>query len=167
VITINDIVPYLEQDGFTFDLNEEKQYLSSGFRSPQGSYRLVIQLASEGTRALFLVREFDYLRDERRPEALQTLLQLNYELIWGGFAVDFRDGEVVFQVGVSTEGIGLPYELYSSMMSLVNYIMSTYRDVLKMVVFGKMDPTAAIEACQQPGNVMPAPPPNGTSPQQP
>jgi hypothetical protein len=167
VVTIQEVAPHLERDGFHYDLHEEKQYLSSSFRSPQGNYRLVVQLASEGTRVLFLVREFDYLREERRLAALETLLQINYELIWGGFAVDFRDGEVVFQVGVSTEGIGFPYELYSSMMGLVNYITSTYRDVLKMVVFGKMDPTAAIEACQQPGNVMPTPPSNGTSPQQP
>jgi hypothetical protein len=116
---------------------------------------------------LFLVREFDYLREERRLAALETLLQINYELIWGGFAVDFRDGEVVFQVGVSTEGVGFPYELYSDMMGLVNYVMSTYRDVLKMVVFGKMDPMAAIAACQQPENGLPTPPANGTSAQQP
>ena len=167
MITIHDVAPHLERDGFHFELHEEKQYLSSGFRSAQGNYRLVVQLSSEGSRVLFLVREFDYLREERRLASLETLLQINYELIWGSFAVDLRDGEVVFQVGVSTEGIGFPYELYSDMMGLVNYITSTYRDVLKMVVFGKMEPTAAIAACQQPGNVTLFPPPNGTSAQQP
>ncbi|MGH2347257.1 MAG: YbjN domain-containing protein [Chloroflexota bacterium] len=162
MITIHEVATHLDKDGYHYDLHEDQQYLNSTFRGPQGNFRLVIRVASEGARVLFLVPEFDYVRDERRLAALETLMQLNYELIWGGFAVDLRDGEVIFQVGASTEGVGFPYELYADMMGLIHYISSTYRDVLKMVIFGKMEPVAAIAACEEAADSNPSPPPNGT-----
>ena len=162
MITIQDIALYLDKDDYHYELHEDKGYLSSAFRGPQGNFRLVIQVASEGARVLFLVREFDYVREERRLAALEALMQLNYELTWGGFAVDLRDGEVIFQVGTSTDGVGFPYELYVDMMGLIQYITSTYRDVLKMVIFGKMEPAAAIAACEAADDVNLTPPPNGT-----
>lgn len=163
MITIQELATYFERDGFHYDLQEDKHFLSSGFRGPKGNYRLIVQVASAGSRVMFLVREFDYVRTERRLAAMEALLQLNYELTWGGFAVDLQDGEVVFQVGVSTEDTDLSYELYTDIMGLINYVTLTYRDVLKMVVFGNLDPAAAIAACQAPQDITPIPPQNGTS----
>ena len=163
MITIQDVAGYFDRDEYHYDLHEDKHYLSCGFRGPKGSYRLIVQVAGGGSRVMFLVREFDYVRAERRLAALEALLQLNYELTWGGFALDLDDGEVVFQVGVSTDGVDFPYELYSDIMGLISYVTLTYRDLLKMVIFGHQEPAAAIAACQEALDVAPSPPPNGAS----
>lgn len=64
--------------------------------------------------------------DVRRGEVAKMLCHINYALVFGRFAMDARDGEIVFDAGLMTDIVGLPKETFSRALRMIASAVETH-----------------------------------------
>lgn len=130
------ITRFLESDNWKYVLDEKREVIKSGMGIEGKMKRVDI---------LFDLRDDKYLLyftcplsvdEAERPQMRELMNRINYDLMFGGFEMDERDGEVRFRYSVDCDGV-LPtqaivkHSLYRSALT-----MNKYGDAIIKVLMG-------------------------------
>ena len=87
---------------------------------------------------------------KRRPAVAEYLTRANYNLRLGNFEMDYSDGQVCFKTSMVMEGLHPTGELVKRLAFTNFRMMDQYLPGLMSVVYGKVQPKAAIAEAERP-----------------
>ena len=138
------VIAALDDRGWTYTTNEELGLLTFGVSGEHAGYNCAL-FADDETRLVTMIAQ-SALRiplEERGP-ACEMLMRVNHGLMFGGFDIDFADGEVRYKVSVDVEGGTLGVPAVHSMITVALDMYELWYAPLMKVVYGGVSPEHAV-----------------------
>lgn len=143
---IDAVRDYLDEEGFRYEYNAEKNFLKLGFN---------VKCKLKSVRVFWEFREHSYLVYSVAPinadkdnlgEIMKYLTMANFGLVAGNFELDCRDGEVRYKSFVDAEGLEkLSHEVIDRSLDVCLAMMQRYGDGIAALVMGFSDADTEIK----------------------
>ena len=138
------LVDALNAREWTYTVNEELSLLTFGVGGEHSAYNCAL-FADDETRLVTMIAQSPMrVPHEERLSACELLMRANHGLMFGGFDLDFNDGEVRFKVAVDVEGGTLGVEAVHSMITVALDMYELWYPPLMKVVYGGISPEDAV-----------------------
>ena len=142
------ITRHLDAKGYhyNFDADREMIRMSFSIDSKLSSTDVLIDLRDD---KYIVYSKIDMRADEAsRPEMAKLLTYINYGLVYGGFEMDFSDGEIRFRNPVNCDNFLPSDEIIRRSISVPVAMMERYGDALLGVMMGFIDAKTACERAE-------------------
>lgn len=151
MITFAQLVEYCRRDGWPVQAEEDKHRIRTRFGGRNGSYTVTMSVDEE-RQAVLLLAPY-YLRadpadvaDEVRLRLLELLLYINYEILYGNFEYDIRDGEVRYRLSFPCEGTEFAFTTFVRCTKAMMWACDYYYPACQRVLWGGMNARQAIDS---------------------
>lgn len=126
-ITRDQIKRYCDELEFmTREAADDATLLWIGLRTRIAVFETAVWVGTEREAVFFRVPGLVLVSEVRRGEVAKMLCHINYTLVFGRFAMDARDGELVFDAGLMTDVVGLPKEIFSRALRMIASAVETH-----------------------------------------
>lgn len=140
------ITRHLDAKGYRYEFDADKELIRMGFSidCKLSSCDVLIDLRDD---KYIVYSKIDMNADEQsRPEMAKLLAYINYGIIYGGFEMDFSDGEIRYRNPVNCNDFLPSDEIIRRSISTPIAMMEKYGNALLGVMMGFID---AKTACEQ------------------
>lgn len=142
------IVRFLEDDDWKFKLDEDREVIKSGLTMDNKMKKVDILFDLRDDKFL-LFMTFPLGTDEdERPEMCVLLNRINYNLMFGNFEMDSRDGEVRFRMSVDCDNCLPSQEVIRHAVYRSAATCSKYGNAIVQVMMGFASADEAYAAAQ-------------------
>jgi hypothetical protein len=141
---LDTLMAYLERDGWDYHKVEGYDAIEMGVAGDNGNYRVVAIVDRQRSIVRFLTFVEGKVPQTRYVQVMEYLTRANYGLLLGNFELDLSDGEVRFKYAIDTEGSGVSYEQFQSLLYVSVATMDRYFPGLQRVARATADAAAAI-----------------------
>ncbi len=135
---LDRVEKYFTENEWKYHKEESKGILLMGFSGHQGTWQSVAHVKEESEQLLFLSLFPTKVPGEMRPQAAEYITRVNYNLVIGGFDLDWADGEIRYRTSIDLSD---QIEIGSLVHQLVGYNLSTmdryYRPLMSLLFGGK------------------------------
>jgi len=144
----NRIIEFLEKDDWKYRLDEEKEVIRSG---------LTLEGKMKRCDILFDLRDDKYLLYFTYPicadkaefaEVVRLINLINYDIMFGNFEMDERDGEVRFRYAVDCDACLPSLAVVEHSMYRTAFTVNKYADAFVHVMMGFATAENAFKAAQ-------------------
>lgn len=137
------VIEFLEQEGFVYD-EMNPDVLHMGFQGKSCSWQVFIQVRPIQYQVVIYSVSPINAPVHQIERVMEFITRANYGMIMGNFELDYSDGEIRYKTSIDVENDELSVELLRNMFSANVLIMDRYMQGVLSVIYGKMDPKAAI-----------------------
>jgi len=124
-------------------LGEDESYLSAGVNCENGTWKLVAQASEEQRHIYFWSKLPMFAPEDRRAAVAEFFTRANYGNRIGFFEMDFKDGEMRFNVSMGVaDGILTDAQIEHAVDKVLNG-MDRYFPALMSVIYGGKEPSDA------------------------
>lgn len=143
------VTQFFEEEEWKFSPDEEKGIIKSGMmlRNKLKSCNLLVIVSEDELQS---VATIDISADQAvLADVAEFITRANYGLKYGKFEMDYRDGEIRYQMALDCGGDYLPdKEKLERLITVPIVMFSRYGDALLSVLFGFSTPEEAIEVVE-------------------
>lgn len=141
---------FLEANDWAYTPNAEKSYFSMGFRIKEASVRVVLDVdeTESWQRVLVFVCLPVFIPEPRRAAVAESILRINYGMIFGNLDMDCTDGEVRVRTVVEASGVLSDAMIERGFWSNLD-TAGKYFAPLMAVAFGNAAPATAPDLVMQ------------------
>lgn len=142
----NEIVRFLEDDhwNYTFDDDKELIRCGVGLQNKLQKCRLLIDLRDDRYSVFGTINL--NVEESARDEMAKLLTYINYDLMFGFFEMDYRDGEIRFRMPVNCTDILPSREVIKHSIYVPALMLEKYGDALLKVMMGFASAKEAFDA---------------------
>lgn len=144
--TLDAILRFLTEEDLPYELVEGEQAFTLGINARNGSWMCSGYVTDDGSQFVFRSHLPVEVAEERREAVAHLLSMVNYRLAAGAFAMDPRDGEVVFRTAAVSRDEPLPHSVISPVVGLNLVMADHFLPAIAAVAFDEADPGAALDA---------------------
>lgn len=144
--TFDAILRFLTEEELPYELVENEQAFTLGINARHGSWLCSGYVTDDETQFVFRSHLPVEVADDLRETVAHLLSMINYRLAAGAFAMDPRDGEVVFRTAAVSRDEPLPAAVISPVVGLNLVMADHFLPAIVAVAFDGADPSAALDA---------------------
>ncbi len=138
------VLDALNDREWTYTVNEELSLVTFGVGGEHTAYNCALFTDDETRLVTMIAQSPMRIPHEERVSACELLMRANHGLMFGGFDLDFSDGEVRYKVAVDVEGGTLGVEAVHSMITVALDMFELWYPALMKVVYGGVSPEDAV-----------------------
>lgn len=136
---------FLKEDDWPYNLIEERDIYKTGFEGKNGQFTCYAQERVEQEQFVFYSIYPVRAPTVMLPAVAEFITRANYGMIIGNFELDYADGEIRYKTSVDLEGIRAIKTLVHHIIYANVLTMDKYFPGLMRVLYGGIQPAAAIE----------------------
>ena len=138
------VITALDDRDWTYTLNEELSLVTFGVSGDHAAYHCALFVDDETRLVTMIAQSALRIPHEERVPACELLMRANHGLMFGGFDIDFSDGEVRYKVSIDVEGGALGVPAVHSMITVALDMYELWYPPLMKVVYGGVTPEDAV-----------------------
>jgi hypothetical protein len=146
---INIIKDFFKSQGWQFTQVEGKNVLLFGIGGKNGNFQCIADLIEEDNRLIFFSVCGANTPSNKRPEMLELLNNLNYELFFGNFEIDLEDGGIRFRTSISFNHVELNIEFIEELIMSNIITMDKSLPSIMALMFSEISVEKAFELSNQ------------------
>jgi len=139
---------FLDEDDWRYRVLEDNAIIKFGVHGESADFVCFVDVRAERICLLYVIAP-NRVPQHRRQAVAEFLARANYGLIIGCFELDMEDGELRYRCGVDVEDGELTATMAKNMTYTAISTMDRYYQGLMAVVYGDIDPKAAIAKCEK------------------
>lgn len=144
--TFETILRFLTEEELPFELVDNELAFTLGINGRHGGWMCSGYVTDDETQFAFRSHLPVDVAEERREAVALLLSMINYRLAAGAFAMDPRDGEVVFRTAAVSRDEPLPTAMIPPVIGLNLVMADHFLPAIAAVAFDEADPGAALDA---------------------
>jgi hypothetical protein len=144
--TFDAILRFLTEEELPYEIVEGEHAFTLGISARHGGWMCSGYVTDDETQFVFRSHLPVDVEEDRREAVAYLLSMINHRLAAGAFAIDPRDGEVVFRTGAVSRDEPLPHSMISPVVGLNLVMTDHFLPAIAAVAFDEADPVAALDA---------------------
>lgn len=138
------VIDFLEQEGYVYnEINPNVIHL--GFQGKSCSWQVYLQVRPVQYQLVIYSVSPINAPVAQIERVMEFITRANYGMIMGNFELDYSDGEIRYKTSLDVENDELSVELIRNIFAANVLIMDRYMQGVLSVIYGKLDPKAAIQ----------------------
>lgn len=142
---LDAIERFLREDDWPYSLVSGRTMFKTGFEGKNGQFTCYAQEREDQQQFVFYSIFPVRAPEGRLHEMAEFVTRANYGMIIGNFEMDYSDGEIRYKTSVDIEDIELPEPLVRHLIYANVLTMDKYFTGLMRVLYGGIEPAAAVE----------------------
>jgi hypothetical protein len=141
---LDKIIQCLQQDEWIYSVDRNRPLVYTTATGTNGSFRIVLDLKEEDH--ILIVYVFSPVRvpTNKRLDVAEFITRANFGTMIGNFEMDFSDGDLRYKGSFEYDGGELVHKMIEQLLGKCAYSMNKYFPGLMRIIYGDVDPRAAI-----------------------
>ncbi|MFT5917170.1 MAG: hypothetical protein ACJAWV_002150 [Flammeovirgaceae bacterium] len=137
---------YFDKQKWRYQLPEESQNIATfGMRTQEGTFHCILDVDLEDKKIIFLSIYPVNVPEKLRSSMAELILRLNYILFFGGFEMDFDDGEIRFKTSLIYDDLELTEKSIDHIIKGNIKSIETHFELLNSFITEKIEMERVIE----------------------
>lgn len=147
---LDDLVAYVEDEGWTYRRLEDRPALQVAYPGEHGVWNCYLVARDEHAQVLVYSVFAEPVAPERRADTAEFLMRANYGLMVGNFEMDLSDGDVRYKTSIQLDAPQIPLETVRNVVLPNLVVMDRYLPGLRAVAGSGLTARAALSLVEGP-----------------
>lgn len=134
----DDVKAMFRKNNWTFDADEEKLVIKTGFKSDDLPINFRFRVHSRNELVLIVSELPIDINKSKREDIAMAVSYANFKMLDGSFDFDYKEGKIYFRLTSSYRNSLLNSELYEYMVNVSVGTIDDYNDKFNAINEGKM-----------------------------